>query len=289
MLPAAMHARAGGDFVPRLALVPEMLSAGATDDLLTVIKDATRLLVDYRHIFENVRKVVDVDEFYDVYRPLLSGFSPRGARLCGVSAGARAYAEESIEARGEGEESGGQGGATVVGAAAMGAAVAGAADGTGREEGERDVVVRAKGPSAGQSTIIALLDMVLGVHHGEQVESGQFQKEMISVYMPPPHRALMLDTREALNTAVCRGQPVPTIRAYVDLFAPSLRTPFNEAVDAMSALRRFHLDVAMRYLVRTKKGTGTSTFRSLLAETLDDTTNAKLGEGGGVEAKKGRD
>ena len=40
------------------------------------------------------------------------------------------------------------------------------------------VVCRAKGPSAGQSTVIAVLDLVLGVTHGVGTEAGDFQAEV---------------------------------------------------------------------------------------------------------------
>jgi hypothetical protein len=43
----------------------------------------------------------------------------------------------------------------------------------------------------------------------------------------------------------------------------------------------FHMAVATKYLVRTKYGTGTSTFRTMLQETLDHTAAAKVDEKGG--------
>eukprot|EP01047_Picozoa_sp_COSAG01_P031279 COSAG01_NODE_2213_length_8163_cov_18.627327_7_plen_206_part_00 len=86
---------------------------------------------------------------------------------------------------------------------------------------EADGTVRAlcKGPSAGQSTVVVLLDLLLGVdhdhagrpHHGDHTKAGAkttttttttteaaaFQLEMMG-YMPARHRRLLLDVRAQL-------------------------------------------------------------------------------------------
>lgn len=54
-----------------------------------------------------------------------------------------------------------------------------------------DVVVHWKGPSAGQTAILILLDLVLGVEHRHHTAT--FQQEM-RAYLPAPH-ALLLQAR----------------------------------------------------------------------------------------------
>eukprot|EP00947_MAST-08B_sp_MAST-8B-sp1_P006080 g6080.t1 len=246
LLPAAMHARAGvDDFVPRLSGVPKMILDKDTDEIDSLLRDAASLLIDYRRIFEKVRKVVDPEEFYNVYRPYLAGFFPRGARLAGADGGARLDLHETIE------------------------------DGHAVGDNPDDIVTRAKGPSAGQSTIVALIDLVCGIEHDPAGEAGKFQAEMLG-YMPDPHKALVLDTRRGLEECAETPLGCRNIRYYVMRQQPKLQRVYNEAVEALVALRKFHLDQALRYLERTKKGTGASTFRSLLQKTIDDTARASI-------------
>ena len=70
---------------------------------------------------------------------------------------------------------------------------------------------------------------------------------------------------------------VGTIREYAKSQSnPELTAAFNEAVAAMEMLRQFHMGVATKYLIRTNKGTGESTFRGLLKEHINDTNQAGL-------------
>jgi|EP01049_Picozoa_sp_SAG25_P001747 hypothetical protein len=82
-----------------------------------------------------------------------------------------------------------------------------------RVEADGTVHALCKGPSAGQSTVVVLLDLLLGVdhehagrpHHGDHTEAGAkttteaaaFQLEMAG-YMPARHRRLLLDVRAQL-------------------------------------------------------------------------------------------
>ena len=55
-----------------------------------------------------------------------------------------------------------------------------------------------------------------------------------------------------------------------------LKDTYNNCIRQMSLLRKFHLNVATRYLSVTKLGTGTSTFRILLKECIDDTEKCTI-------------
>lgn len=122
-----------------------------------------------------------------------------------------------------------------------------AAEGKGAERGR---FVRAKGPSAGQSTMIMMLDLALDIKHPNRKPegAGSFQEEMLT-YMPGAHRLLVSHFRDGLKRC-------GSIREYVKNKgdgSPKLTAAFDEAVAAMEALRHFHLGVATKYLVRTQK------------------------------------
>ena len=55
-----------------------------------------------------------------------------------------------------------------------------------------------------------------------------------------------------------------------------LKDSYNKCIRQISLLRKFHLNVATRYLAVTKLGTGTSTFRILLKECIDDTEKCTI-------------
>eukprot|EP00937_MAST-01D_sp_MAST-1D-sp2_P000272 g272.t1 len=227
----------------------------------------------FRVIFGSVRELVDVDAFYDVYRPLLGGWWPQGIVLEGV-------------APGEDEQDGDAGDA------------AGDAD-AGVSGGVAGRLVRCKGPSAGQSTMIVLFDLLLGVRHGATM--GQFQLEVVAGYMPRAHRACVREmcarlaaAARALGVGVGPAAsesseqpgagpavvpPDPVLREFGMALVSAGELDWGErlvaaharCIDAMAALRQFHLAVATRYLVRTSKGTGESDFRGMLREALDGT------------------
>lgn len=162
--------------------------------------------------------MVDVDEFYDVYRPLLGGWAEGGLKLRGATTAS-------------------------------------------------DCVVRWKGPSAGQTALLLLLDMVLGVEHRAQVSS--FQREMREHYLPAPHAQLLQDMAARL------AQSGSTRHAAALPDAPDrVRQAHSEALDALAAMRAYHLGIASRYLRRTGTGTGGSDFRPMLGEAVQSTREA---------------
>lgn len=64
----------------------------------------------------------------------------------------------------------------------------------GKADGMEVVWTTAKGPSAGQSTMILIFDRFLGISHFNKQggEAGPFQEEMCD-YMPAQHRQLLRD------------------------------------------------------------------------------------------------
>ena len=173
---------------------------------------------------------------------------------------------------------------------------------TGAGEGGEDVVEVAKGPSAGQSVIFFVLDAFLGVGHARGGHSESFQTEMLE-YIPPQHKAMVLDLRAALASTTpkqgdgagdgagagagagagggsggvagmvlrAEGKVAEYVRGCPGQSGALLRAGYTRAVTALVALRKFHMAVATSYLVRTNTGTGASSFRVLLKDALDDT------------------
>ena len=128
---------------------------------------------------------------------------------------------------------------------------------------------RAKGPSAGQTALLILLDVVLGVAHKEETRA--FQLEMRTGYLPRPHRVLLED----VAADVARSGSLRAAAA--DAAAPAaLRDAHCRAIDALAAFRSFHLGMATKYLRRTDKGTGASDFRSMLKEAVESTREGRV-------------
>ena len=137
MLPCSMQCEAGL-VLPRIFNSDHLLRNRIDRELAELLKDLTDVLVRFRELFSSVHKLVDKRVFYDIYRPILGGFHPEGPVLAGVDA---KMVEEHAAAQLE----------------------------MGLLKVEEDGKVRtmAKGPSAGQSTMIILFDMFLGVVHGK--------------------------------------------------------------------------------------------------------------------------
>ena len=201
-----------------------------------------------RATLERVSDLVDPTEFYDVYRPLLGGWSAdklaSGLRLPGVGPADDLPAAEVPDT------------APIAEAAALLADVT------------VDLVSRHKGPSAGQTAILLLVDRILGVAHGP--ETAAFQAEMRG-YLPAKHAALLADVDER----VCRWGSVGDAARHPD--APeALRRAHGEALNALAAMRAFHLGMASRYLRRTNVGTGATDFRAMLGEALRSTRASRV-------------
>ena len=123
-----------------------------------------------------------------------------------------------------------------------------------------------EGPSAGQTAVFILIDLVLGVKHGPKLSG--FQKEQRG-YMPSSHTRLLADVEERLaKHGNLNG-------AATEADAPDeLKQAYSKACKALSALRAYHLGFATHYLKAALKGTGGSDFRSLLDEGLVSTREA---------------
>merc|ERR1712151_758714 len=134
-----------------------------------------------------------------------------------------------------------------------------------KPEGSDAVRMLVKGPSAGQSTMVVLFDIFLGISH----EPGgvNFQKDML-IYMPERHRQMALDYQAKWK----RTMPV---RDYVHSQGRplDLRQAFEECVRALRDLRKFHLATVTRYLTHNATGTGATAWSLLLQEMLRGTDN----------------
>merc|ERR1712008_418631 len=124
------------------------------------------------------------------------------------------------------------------------------------------------GPSAGQSTMIVMFDIFLGVSECHRNEAKAFQLEMMG-YMPAAHRRIVEDLATKLDT-------VGSVRSYLadDRGSLAVREAYDAALVALRQFRSFHLGVATRYLIKTGKGTGDSDFRSLLSKCVEATQQA---------------
>jgi len=229
MVPCAMQA-AAAEVVPKIFLADVLIKGARQEELASLLWEVAEVLRNFKRLFALIPKGVDPDVFYKVYRPLLNGFHPDGVNMKMVS-------PENYEGI------------------------------TGLKLESSGLLNSCKGPSAGQSSIILLLDIFLSVSH---VKAGTaFQDEML-MYMPAEHRQLILDFR-------ARWQAVGSISDFVKKSCQEkgetqeLHEAYNASVEALLDLRRFHLATVKRYLVRTSKGTGATTWRMLLQAMLDAT------------------
>jgi len=228
LLATKMHARSARD-LPALLRLPNDVAARDAYAIQRTLRALKTMLDDFLVIFRTVHADVDPVEFYEGYRPLLSGSWDAPLRLQNADGGV--------------------------------------------EE------VRAKGPSAGQSTIFLVLDLALGVRppalDGGGSAHAAFQADMLN-YMPPPHRALVRDYADRVTAA---GPIAGACKRRV------LRRDLDAALASLQALRKFHIDVAASYLRKTGTGTGASDFRSMLADGIARTAAAKGTKGPAAKAK----
>ena len=294
--------------------------------LITLLSDVAAVFEEFKEIAKQIKDLVDKDMFYDIYRPLLSGFWPDGVVL-DLSGGEKAEEFEVKDLK-ESMTSSGLGNmkAQVDHRVGHGKGVAtdlkfleSSMTGSGISDCKRDtklpdasarktvkhkkvkesfyqgvhdnlesnrqaflsvikerlseskLIVYPKGPSAGQSTMILLFDLLLGIHH---VGSGkEFQTEMLN-YMPWQHRQMITDFRELVTRFGSVRDIILKMRYDADY--AQIVAAFNACVNAVAAFRALHLGIAVKYLVRAEKGTGSSSFRDMLNVMVQGTRNALI-------------
>lgn len=255
-------------FGVQLALAPllrEMLAVpslvrrrgwpGGWSRLVALCERLTGALTDVVDLLGEIEQMVEPDIFYDVYRPLLGGWDEVGLELEGVPPNEEQPPEKAADVAASPSTS-----------PSLSTAVA-ASRGLWR-------VVHHKGPSAGQTAILMLVDAVLGVHHGPLGCS--FRREMRDKYLPRQHAKLLASIEAELEKWGSLHE------AAADVHAPvALVSAHNAAVDALIAMRKRHMRVASNYLRKTSTGTGGSDFRTLLGENVAATRRTRIGGGNG--------
>jgi indoleamine 2,3-dioxygenase len=125
------------------------------------------------------------------------------------------------------------------------------------------------GGSAAQSSLLQAADAALGIAHPGE-ETGGFLRAMRR-YMPPCHRAFVED-----------AERLSRVRERAAAGSPALREAHAAAVAAMDALRRDHLAIVGRYIVKpsrlgsAERGTGGTDFLRFLRDTREETAAARL-------------
>jgi len=124
------------------------------------------------------------------------------------------------------------------------------------------------GGSAAQSSLIQVLDALLGVAHAS---AGRYL-QMVRSYMPPEHRQFVLDVER-----------LAMVRQRAEAGAPALREAYNAVVEAVDAFRRRHIALAHDYIVKPSrmaldgKGTGGTDFVDFLREARIATARSRIG------------
>lgn len=130
------------------------------------------------------------------------------------------------------------------------------------------------GGSAAQSSLLQAIDAALGVHH-QKSAAGGFLLEMRR-YMPPAHRAFV----EMLEAG-------PGIASFVRAQAgqaAGLVSAFNDCVDILESFRKYHMEIAVRYISQqakdaaSAKGTGGTSFVPFLSATRKNTRETGIPE-----------
>lgn len=236
--------------LPTLLATPALVAAKEAAALESACDVIASALANVRALLPSVTDLVDVDEFYDVYRLLLGGWPDDGVTM---QASSDAWSEAASR---EGVASEAGEGATASPAAPDGAA---AEDGT-----HEDVVAKLGGPSAGQTAVLMLVDLCVGLQHGPQLSA--FQREMSETYLPGRHRELLSSMRAQLDASGTLRDAAAAAGAPAGLIAAHAR-----AVKELAGMRAFHMGIATNYLRKALKGTGGSDFRALLDEGLRST------------------
>lgn len=152
-------------------------------------------------------------------------------------------------------------------------------------EGVWDTPKKFSGGSAGQSSIFQSLDALLGIKHdtGESSAAGFLQD--MRAYMPPAHRNFLSSL-----------ESVPPVRDFViSRRNESLKKAYNECVNGLVSVRKFHLAIVDTYIVKPSRqkptdghtsrepsnvenrGTGGTDVMNFLKSVKDTTEKALLG------------
>lgn len=137
-------------------------------------------------------------------------------------------------------------------------------------EGISDEPKRFFGGSAGQSSLIQLIDALLGVTHDDRL-AGPYLRE-IRRYMPLGHRRFVEDVER-----------ISRLRQRATVGSASLRHAYNRVVEQLLRFRRLHMTLTHEYIVGPsgmrsgEQGTGGTTFVDFLGDAERCTTAARLG------------
>jgi len=258
MVPHCMlHAAAA--VLPKLFAADLLVAKRKFAALGDLFRELTDVLERVNRIFRDISKV-EPAIFFDVSRPLLGGFWPTPVLLQGIS---MVEAKAAAAAGEVGNTTFAEVSATSPTTTTSTKSDLNAAD---AEEG---VLAFSKGPSAGQSTMFFVFDIFLGVSHGE--DGREFQEDMIG-YLPAPHRALVLDYR-------AKWHETTPVRQFVEQNKnahPELAQAFDQCVQKLADVRKFHLATVRRQLVKAEVGTGGSSWKVLLEAMLHGTKETAL-------------
>lgn len=136
-------------------------------------------------------------------------------------------------------------------------------------EGVSDEPRRLIGGSAGQSALIQLFDVTLGVQHPES-PAGAYLR-MVRDYMPPAHRALVEDVERT-----------STVRTRALEGGGTVQREYNRALQQVADFRAAHMRLAHDYIVapsgpaRDTKGTGGTALDTFLRGAHRSTSDAAV-------------
>jgi indoleamine 2,3-dioxygenase len=125
------------------------------------------------------------------------------------------------------------------------------------------------GGSAGQSSLIQVIDALMGVQHGESM-SGAYLRN-VRQYMPIEHRRFVEDVERFSRV---RQRALSGSRI--------LRDAYNAVIEQVDLFRRQHLVLAHEYVTKPSgsgaeaKGTGGTTLADFLGEAQRQTSSTKL-------------
>jgi indoleamine 2,3-dioxygenase len=136
-------------------------------------------------------------------------------------------------------------------------------------EGVSETPRRLLGGSAAQSSLIQLFDALFGLAHPDS-PSGAYLRA-VREYMPPLHRAFVVDTERDSR-----------VRQRAISGTPMLRNAYNAALEEIISFRNAHMQLAHDFIVgpsgapANAKGTGGTSLASFLIGARDTTMAAQL-------------